>query len=134
MNNNQREAFRIGDNGILVPAETGGYKVVCYDEINQSIYSIYLLVNYYYNIHNKQPKAETIITKLEKDGYNDKQARTILQSYTNLYGTVFKRYNNNGGRFVNITRKSNSSGTNTQDQSYRGRADSETRQYSDREL
>lgn len=37
---------------------------------------------------------------------NEKQTRTILQNYTSVYGTIFKRYNSKSRRFVKLTRES----------------------------
>lgn len=107
---NQRDSFRIGDNGILIPDENNSknYKLVCYegDSVNTSVTAVYKLLNYDYNIHSKQPKVAELLIKLERNGYNDKQARTILQNYTSVYGTLFQRYNNKSGKFVKLTRES----------------------------
>ena len=62
--------------------------------------------NYDYNIHSSQSDASKLILELERNGYNDKQTRTILRDYASLYQTVFKRYNNKSGRFVKLTRES----------------------------
>lgn len=107
---NQRNAFRIGDNGILIPDKntSENYKLVCYegDSNNAYITAVYKLENYDYNIHSSQSDASKLILELERNGYNDKQTRTILRDYASLYQTVFKRYNNKSGRFVKLTRES----------------------------
>lgn len=132
--NNQREYFRVKENGILIPNANNPYKykLVYYDYINQSVEAVYILENYDYNIHNNKQKAETLIVELEKEGYNEEQTRTVLQSYTDLYETLFKRYNNKSRRFIKLTRKSNSGRANSQNESDRGRASAKTQQYQDR--
>ena len=107
---NQRNSFRIGNHGIIIPDEKNpnDYKLVYYDgdSINPIVKAVYKLENYDYNIHSKQPEATELIIKLVRDRYNDKQARAILQDYTSLYGTLFQRYNSKSGRYIKLTRKS----------------------------
>lgn len=107
---NQRNIFRIGNHGIIIPDEKNpnDYKLVYYDgdSINPIVKAVYKLENYDYNIHSKQPEATELIIKLVRDRYNDKQARAILQDYTSLYGTLFQRYNSKSGRYIKLTRKS----------------------------
>lgn len=107
---NQRNAFRISDNGILIPDKntSENYKLVCYEgnNTNLNVTAVYKLENYDYNIHSSQSDASKLILELERNGYNDKQTRTILRDYASLYQTVFKRYNNKSGRFVKLTRES----------------------------
>lgn len=96
---NQRNAFRIGDNGILIPDKNNydSYKLVCYkgDSNAPAVTAVYKLENYDYNIHDGSLNvAQTIIDAMEEN-YNDKQAKT-----------VFKKYNNASGRFINLTRES----------------------------
>lgn len=122
---NQRNAFRFGDNAVLIPNNNFPYfyKLVLYDENNGdvSISAVYSLENYDYNIHSKQPNIIKTISELERMEFNEKQTRTILQSYTSVYGTIFKKYNSKSGKFIKLTRKSDSNRTNAEIQSQRGR-------------
>ena len=68
--------------------------------------AVYMLENYDYNLHENQTDATKIILELQKGGYNEKQTGTILQNYTSVYGTIFKRYNSKSRRFVKLTRES----------------------------
>lgn len=107
---NQRNAFRIGDNGILIPDKntSENYKLVCYecDSNNAYITAVYKLKNYDYNIHDgKFNIAETII-KITEANLDDKYRRTILQNYYSMSGTLLERYNRKSGRFVKLTRES----------------------------
>lgn len=38
-----------------------------------------------------------ILADYEREEYSEKQTGTILQNYTEMYGTLFKRYNNISG-------------------------------------
>lgn len=42
----------------------------------------------------------------EREEYSEKQPGTILQNYTEMYGTLFKRYNNISGEFIKLSRES----------------------------
>ncbi|WP_405354250.1 hypothetical protein, partial [Ruminococcus sp.] len=105
--NNQRNAFRIGDNGILIPINNKFhmYKLVCYESIgnNPVIRNIYFIENYDYNIHDKTSNPIEVLMKCERNGCNEKYIRTILQHYSEVFGSVFKRYNRNSGRFIKLT-------------------------------
>lgn len=107
---NQRDSFRIGDNGVLIPNENypKNYKFVCYegDSKNPCVTAVYKLLNYDYTIHDKKADVTKIIIRLEKEGYNDKHIRAVLQNYTSLYGPLFERYNRKSGKYIKLTRKS----------------------------
>ncbi len=107
---NQRDSFRIGDNGVLIPNENypKNYKLVCYegDSKNPCVTAVYKLLNYDYTIHDKKADVTKIIIRLEKEGYNDKHIRAVLQNYTSLYGPLFERYNRKSGKYIKLTRKS----------------------------
>lgn len=107
---NQRNAFQIGDNGILIPDKNNSdsYKLVCYegDSNAPTVTAVYKLLNYDYTIHDKKADVTKIIIRLEKEGYNDKHIRAVLQNYTSLYGPLFERYNNKSGKFVKLTQES----------------------------
>lgn len=107
---NQRDRFRIGDNGVLIPNEnySKNYKLVCYegDSKNPCVTAVYKLLNYDYTIHDKKADVTKIIIRLEKEGYNDKHIRAVLQNYTSLYGPLFERYNRKSGKYIKLTRKS----------------------------
>ena len=107
---NQRDAFRIGDNGILIPdaQASNGYKLVYYDgDVNSPrVTAVYKLENYDYNIHDgKLNIAQTIIDR-KKAGLNEKLTKAILHSYSALSGTIFREYNGKTGRFIKLTRSS----------------------------
>lgn len=73
---NQREAFRVGDNGILIPDEknSNNYKLVCYegDSTNPHINAIYKLENYDYNIHDGNLNILQTIIDRKKGRLNEK--------------------------------------------------------------
>ncbi len=133
MKNNQRDAFRIDDNGVLVPTNNG-YKLVCYDDINNSIKAVYLLEDYDYNIHDNNENIPQILTYNERNNVNEERTKTILQNYSNLYQAVFKRFNRQSGRFIDITRKSNKNRKNSPNKSNGRRIAETTGQYQDRNL
>lgn len=106
---NQRNSFRIGDNGILIPDENNSknYKLVCYEGDSSVPYitAVYKLENYDYNIHEKQLDFETVLDELRRYDKNDELAKTILGNYSILSGTVFRRYDRKSGKFISITQK-----------------------------
>lgn len=108
-NSNQRDNLRIGDNGILIPDKNNSLncKLVCYegDSTSPVVTAVYKLENYDYNIHDEKIDATQTIIDCEENGYNDKQTGTVLQNYALLHNTIFKKYNNENGRFVELTRK-----------------------------
>lgn len=93
---NQRNSFRIGNHGILIPDEDGSknYKLVYYNgnSATPRVKAVYKLENYEYNIHEEQLDFETILDELRRYDKNDEHAKTILENNTRLYGTVFKEY------------------------------------------
>lgn len=107
---NQRNAFRIGDNGILIPDKntSENYKLVCYkgDSNNAYITAVYKLKNYDYNIHDGKFNIAEAIIKITEANLDDKYRRTILQNYYSMSGTLLERYNRKSGRFVKLTRES----------------------------
>lgn len=107
---NQRDAFRIGDNGILIPdKDNSNYKLVCYEDDSENLYitAVYKLENYDYNIHDGGLNiAQTIIDR-KKAGLNEKHTKAILQSYSALSGAIFREYNGKTGRFIKLTRSGN---------------------------
>ena len=107
---NQRNSFRIGDNGILIPDENNSknYKLVCYEGDSSAPYitAVYKLENYDYNIHEEQLDLHTVLKVLERSNNNDKFAKTVLENNQRMYGTVFRKYNGKSGRFVKLTRES----------------------------
>ena len=107
---NQRDNLRIGDNSILIPDDNNAYnyKLVCYrtDKNNIRVKNVYLIENYDYNIHSNEINVLQILSDYEGEEYSEKQARAILQNYTGMYGTLFKRYNSVSRKFVKLTRES----------------------------
>ena len=108
---NQRNSFRIGNNGILIPDEnnSSNYKLVCYegDSANPRVTAVYKLENYDYNIHDGSLNIAKTIIDRKRDGLNEEHTKAILQSYSALSGTVFREYNGKTRRFINITRSGN---------------------------
>ena len=107
---NQRDNLRIGDNSILIPDDNNAYnyKLVCYrtDKNNIRVKNVYLIENYDYNIHSNEINVLQILSDYEGEEYSEKQTRAILQNYTGMYGTLFKRYNSVSRKFVKLTRES----------------------------
>ena len=107
---NQRDNLRIGDNSILIPDDNNAYnyKLVCYrtDKNNIRVKNVYLIENYDYNIHSNEINVLQILSDYEGEEYSEKQPRAILQNYTGMYGTLFKRYNSVSRKFVKLTRES----------------------------
>lgn len=107
---NQRDNLRIGDNSILIPDDNNAYnyKLVCYrtDKNNIRVKNVYLIENYDYNIHSNEINLLQILSDYEGEEYSEKQTRAILQNYTGMYGTLFKRYNSVSRKFVKLTRES----------------------------
>lgn len=111
--NNQYDHLRIGDNGILLPTDKANdYKLVYYYENSDkeiNIQSVYRIENYDYNIHDKMDNPIKYLINVEEGWLNEKRAKTILQSYQSLYGTVFRKYSRQSNKFVNYTRNSKKS-------------------------
>ena len=107
---NQRDNLHIGDNSILIPDDNNAYnyKLVCYrtDKNNIRVKNVYLIENYDYNIHSNEINVLQILSDYEGKEYSEKQTRAILQNYTGMYGTLFKRYNSVSRKFVKLTRES----------------------------
>ena len=107
---NQRDNLHIGDNSILIPDDNNAYnyKLVCYrtDKNNIRVKNVYLIENYDYNIHSNEINVLQILSDYEGEEYSEKQTRAILQNYTGMYGTLFKRYNSVSRKFVKLTRES----------------------------
>lgn len=107
---NQRNSFRIGNNGILIPDEnnSSNYKLVCYegDSQNPVIKAVYMLENYDYNIHDGSLNIAQTIIDLWEAGLNEEYRKTILQNYSELSKTILKRYNSKSRKFVKLTRAS----------------------------
>ena len=107
---NQRDNLRIGDNSILIQDDNNAYnyKLVCYrtDKNNIRVKNVYLIENYDYNIHSNEINVLQILSDYEGEEYSEKQTRAILQNYTGMYGTLFKRYNSVSRKFVKLTRES----------------------------
>ena len=108
---NQRDYFRVGDNGILIPNATNpyNYKLVCYDGDSSAplVTAVYKLENYDYNIHDKQFKLTTLLEILKRSDNNEKHARSILENNRSVYGTIFKKYSTKSRRFNDLARKHN---------------------------
>ncbi len=133
--NNQRDYFRVNENGILIPDANNSYKykLVYYDYINQSVEAVYILENYDYNIHSDIIDAAQFIIQFQKEvSLGEEHATAVLENISNMYGTIFKRYRPSSRRFIKLTRKSNSGRANSQNESDRGRASAKTQQYQDR--
>ncbi len=111
MKSNQRNYFRVGNNGILISDDTNplNYKLVCYegDSSEPLVTAVYKLENYDYNIHDKQFKLTTLLEILKRSDDNEKHARSILENNRSVYGTIFKKYSTKSRRFNDLTRKHN---------------------------
>ncbi len=111
MKSNQRNYFRVGNNGILISDNTNplNYKLVCYegDSSDPLVTAVYKLENYDYNIHDKQFKLTTLLEILKRSDDNEKHARSILENNRSVYGTIFKNYSTKSCRFNDLTRKHN---------------------------
>ena len=131
--------LRVSENSILVECENNSeyqYKFVIYDNTfaEKPIKSIYAIGNIDYNNYEAKEIA-TYIYEVEDRRYaKQKTLKEVLGRHAKKFGYILRRYNVTNGRYDNIGGNAKQNRTNTQDQSYRGRADSETRQYSDREL
>ena len=67
-----------------------------------------------------------ILADYEREEYSEKQTGTILQNYTEMYGTLFKRYNNFSGEFIKLTRESISNRRNIEKEPDRARTVDDT--------
>ena len=103
---NQYANCLIGKTGVCFP---GGNTLIVYNgnRTNPVIKAVYNLGDYEYNIHDGIDNvAEILIKTIEEDGYGTKQAEAVLQEYSTLYGTLFKKYNPQNEEFTNLTRES----------------------------
>ena len=115
MKNNQSDAFRIGDNAIVLPYENdykGEYgsfecKVVIYDTVDSDVpvSAIYKIINYNYNIHDDTENTANVLVRLVEDGYDEIDIKAALQNYADLYGQVFQKYSNASGKYYQLTRR-----------------------------
>ena len=107
---NQRDSFRIGNNGILIPDEnnSSNYKLVYYNgnRATPRVKAVYKLENYEYTIHEEQLDFETILDELRRYDKNDEYAKTILENNSRLYGTVFKEYSGESWVVISEPRES----------------------------
>lgn len=108
---NQRDSFRIGNYGVIIPDEKNpdNYKLVYYDgdSVNPSVKAVYKLENYDYNIHDEQFDFETILKALEGKDESEEFAETVLDNCKSVYGTIFRKYEAKSCKFINISRKYN---------------------------
>lgn len=108
---NQRNSFRIGNYGVIIPDEKNpdNYKLVYYDgdSVNPSVKAVYKLENYDYNIHDEQFDFETILKALEGKDESEEFAETVLDNCKSVYGTIFRKYEAKSCKFINISRKYN---------------------------
>ena len=105
-----KNALLIGDNGVMVQDkdDANKYKLVVYEpmEENIDVEAVYLLENYDYNIHDDNENIAKNIVMWEKDGRNEISTKRLLQDYSLLYGTIFRKYNRETRRFVKYARES----------------------------
>ena len=123
MNNNQNDAFRIGDNAIVLPYDNDyksdygsfGCKVVIYDTIGSDVpvSAVYKIVNYDYNIHDNSVDTANVLVQLVEDGYNENDIKAALQNYDDLYGQVFQKFSNASGKYYQLTRRRVKNGKNS---------------------
>ena len=123
MPNNQREYYRVADNAIIVPDNSNdqNFKLVIYsgDHVDYEITGVYKISNYEYNIHDKVPNAFDALSKMERDEIDESDARAILGNCELLFGSVFKKYNPQTGRYTKFTRSSIKSTSSYQKESSR---------------
>jgi len=115
MKNNQSDAFRIGDNAIVLPYENDykgeygsfGCKVVIYDTVDSDVpvYAVYKIINYNYNIHDDTENTANVLVRLVEDGYDEIDIKAALQNYADLYGQVFQKYSKASGKYYQLTRR-----------------------------
>ena len=123
MKNNQNDAFRIGDNAIVIPYEndyksdygTSGCKIVIYDAIGSDVpvSAVYKIVNYDYNIHDDTVDTANILVRLVEDGYNEIDIAATLQGFTDVYGQIFQKYSSSSGKPYSLTRRRVQNGRNS---------------------
>jgi hypothetical protein len=101
----------------LLSVTQNGFKKVSKIGENPQVLAVYSLENYDYNIHSNELDAARFILSYEKGDYDEKQSKAILADYSNLYGTIFKKYDNHNGQFIDFPRKSNRNRTNAQNKS-----------------
>lgn len=84
-------------------------KLVCYegDSSEPLVTAVYKLENYDYNIHDDEIDITKFIIEKEVMKSNEKQTCAILQNYTLLYGTLFRKYRSESRKFIKLTRESN---------------------------
>ena len=83
--------------------------LVCYegDSSEPLVTAVYKLENYDYNIHDDEIDITKFIIEKEVMKSNEKQTCAILQNYTLLYGTLFRKYRSESRKFIKLTRESN---------------------------
>lgn len=59
------------------------------------------------NIHDDEIDITKFIIEIEIMKSNEKQTCAILQNYTLLYGTLFRKYRSESRKFIKLTRESN---------------------------
>ena len=103
MVDSQARGFRVDDNGILIPDQNyaHNYKLVFYDnfEDGPQIQEVYKLENYDYNIHSNEWNAAEFIVKHLKGEYSYEFTRYVLEDYSNMFGTIFRKFNKHTGRW-----------------------------------
>lgn len=103
MVDSQTRGFRVDDNSILIPDQSNAhnYKLVFYDDFEDGpqIQEVYKLENYDYNIHSNEWNAAEFIVKHLKGEYSYEFTRYVLEDYSNMFGTIFRKFNKHTGRW-----------------------------------
>ena len=117
---NQYASNKIGKTGVYLRS---GNKLIVYNgkKHDPQIKAVYNLGDYEYNIHDGIDNvAELFINRLEETK-DESYAETILQEYSAMFGTVFSRYREESGQFVELTSADNPNrGTDRQESAGRG--------------
>lgn len=128
--------LRISDNSILVECENNSsyqYKYVVYDEFEDGpvITDVYAIGKIDTNVEDDVPSQchtiANIINRTKEQEYdNQRYVRQIFRTYIKNTSYVLSEYNSSTSRFNVIGRGSVKNGTNTLDQSDRGRSTKES--------
>ncbi len=105
MDNNQRNSFRIGNDGIVLHGDKFS-KIIYYENYNGNlnVRAVYKITDYDYNIHDDLVNIFDTIIQMERNEFDEELTKAILRDYQLQYKALFQRYNTKTGRYIRYPR------------------------------
>ncbi len=105
MDNNQRNSFRIGNDGVVFHGDKFS-KIIYYENYNGNlnVRAVYIITDYDYNIHDDLVNIFDTIIQMERNEFDEELTKAILRDYQLQYKALFQRYNTKTGRYIRYPR------------------------------